>query len=389
MKNYIPYSTQSIDNDDKKAVLKVLNAKLITQGPIVEKFERQFAKKVNSKHATACNSATSALHIACLALNFTSKDILWTVPNSFVASANCARLIGGKVDFVDIDPLTFNIDLFHLEKKLKLAKKKKKLPKILVPVHFAGQPPNQDGIYKLAKKYKFKILEDASHALGSEYKGEKVGSCKWSDVTVFSFHPVKTITSAEGGMVTTNIKDVQIKMQMFKNSGITKNKKFFTKKNSAGWYYEQQYLGLNYRMNEISAALGLSQLKKVGMFVKKRNKIANMYKKRLNLKNLILPIVNKNCFSSYHLFVIRINDKNYKQKQLKLFNFLRKRKILVNVHYLPIHLQPYYRKMGFKKGDFYNSEKHSESCLSIPIYPDLKLEEINKVIRLIKIFFKK
>ena len=385
----IPYGRQEITKSDIKEVEKVLRSDFLTQGPVVPKFEKSVAKYCRASYAVAVNSATSALHIACLALGLKKGDFLWTSPNTFVASANCARYCGARVDFVDINPNTFNMCTEALSEKLEVAKKKGKLPKIVIPVHFAGQPCEMKAIHKLSKKFGFKIIEDASHAIGASYDKIKVGSCVHSDITVFSFHPVKTITSAEGGMVTTNLKDVQIKMQMFKNSGITKNKKLFSKKNFSGWYYEQQYLGLNYRMNEISAALGLSQLKKVEIFVKKRNKIAKFYKKNLNIKNLILPKVNTNCFSSYHLFVIKINDKNYKKKQLKLFNYLRKKKILVNVHYIPIHLQPYYRKMGFKKGDFYNSEKHSESCISIPIYPDLKLKEINKVIRLIKHFFKK
>ena len=384
----IPYSRQRIDRQDINSVVKVLKSDFITQGPLIDVFEKKIAKVVNVKFATACNSATSALHISCLALGFTKNDILWTVPNSFVASANCAKQIGGKVDFVDINTSTFNIDIELLTTKLEIAKKKRKLPKIIVPVHFAGQPTLQDEIYRLSKKFKFKIIEDASHSLGAHYRNIKVGSCKWSDITVFSLHPVKIITSGEGGVATTNNKDIFYKLQMYKNHGITKNKKFFLKKKSPGWHYEQHFLGLNYRMNEISAALGISQLRKLNKYVKERNKIASYYKKKLNIEDIILPKINSFCLSTFHLFVVKIKNKNYKKIQVKLFNFLRKKNILVNVHYIPIHLQPYYKKLGFKKNNFKVSEKHAESTLSLPIYPGLTTNELDYTIKQIKYFFK-
>ena len=388
MKKIIPYSRQKIDRQDINAVTKVLKSDFITQGPLINKFEKKIARAVKAKFATACNSATSALHISCMALGFKKNDILWTVPNSFVASANCAKQIGGKVDFVDIDTTTFNIDIKLLAKKLKEAKKNNKLPKIIIPVHFAGQPTLQDEIYKLSKKFKFKIIEDASNSLGANYKKIKVGNCKWSDITVFSLHPVKIITSGEGGIATTNNKNIFYKLQMYKNHGITKNKKFFLKKNFPGWHYEQQFLGLNYRMNEISAALGISQLYKLNSYVKDRNRIANYYKKKIDIDDLALPKINSFCLSTFHLFVVRITSKNYKKIQVKLFTFLRKKKILVNVHYIPIHLQPYYKSLGFKKGDFKNSEKHAESTLSLPIYPGLASQELDYIIKQIKLFFR-
>ena len=388
MKKEIPYSTQSINQSDVNAVKKVMYSKFLTQGPVIKKFEYSIAKKVNAKFATAFNSATSALHIGCIVLGFKKGDILWTVPNTFVASCNCARLLDGKVDFVDINPSTSNIDIDLLEQKLKRSKKKNRLPKILVPVHFAGTPPEQDKIWKLAKQFNFKILEDASHSLGAKYKNNKVGNCKWSDITVFSLHPIKIITSAEGGVATTNNYKIQRRMQILKNHGITKKKTEFINKSKGGWYYEQQFLGLNYRMNEISAALGLNQLNRLNKFVKERNKIARFYNKHLSKKHLYLPSFSKEFYSSFHLYVIKIKNKNYKKTHLNLFNYMRKNKILANVHYLPVHLQPYYKKLGFKKGRFPESEKHADSALSIPIYPYIKKNLLLKIINTINYFLK-
>ena len=378
----IPYSTQTILKSDIRGVNKVLKSDWLTQGPTTNNFEKKISTTVKSKYAVAVNSGTSALHIACLALGMKQGDILWTVPNTFVASANCGLLAGGKVDFVDIDKNTFNIDTKLLEKKLIKAKKKKKLPKILVPVHFAGQPTEQDIIWKLAKKFNFKILEDATHSLGAYYKKEPVGSCKWSDITVFSFHPVKIITTAEGGAATTNNQKLYNKLKMLANHGITKEKKFFKKNTNKAWFYEQQFLGLNYRMNEMSASLGITQLNNLRNFVKLRNNIAKIYYKHLRKDFIQLPVISKNCLSSFHLFVIKIVGKS-EEYHTKFFNFLRKKKINVNIHYIPVHLQPFYQKLGFKKGSFKNSEKHARSVISIPIFPHLKKKNIFKIIKLI------
>ncbi len=387
MNNYIPYSKQKISNNDIRSVVKVMKSEMLTQGPLVKILENKFTKLTNSKFSVCVNSATSALHVACMALGFKKNDILWTTPNTFVASSNCALHLGGRVDFVDIEYETGNIDVSLLEKKLKFAKKKKILPKIVVPVHFAGLPTQQDKIFKLSKKYKFKIIEDASHSLGANFKNNKVGSCKWSDITVFSLHPVKIITSGEGGVATTNNKELYEKMQMFKNHGITKDKKRFFKRVKNEWYYEQQHLGLNYRMNEISAALGISQLKNLKKFVKERNQIARYYEKNLNKNHLLLPYRNKNYLSSYHLFIIKIKGKNYKKIQRKLFNFLRKKNFYVQVHYLPVHLQPYYqKKFKFKVNSFPNAEKHAKSSVSIPIYPGLSKKNLYKLKNLINNF---
>ncbi len=384
----IPYSTQKIDEKDIIQVLKTLKSPFLTQGPKVLEFEQKVAKKVNAKYAAATNSATSALHISCMALGFKKNDILWTTPNTFVASSNCALHLGGHVDFVDIDYLSGNIDLIALEKKLLQAKKKNKLPKILVPVHFSGAPTEQDKIFRLSKKFKFKIIEDASHSLGAKFKTEKVGSCKWSDITVFSFHPVKIITTFEGGMAVTNKKRLYQKLKLFLNHGITKNKKHFKFKKNKLWYYEQQLLGLNYRMTDVAASMGLSQLKKLNRYIKIRNQIARKYLKLLNSKYLYLPKINNKSLSTFHLYVVKLKSE-YCIYHEKLFNYLRKNKINVNLHYIPVHLHPYYRKLGFKKGDFKESEKHAQTSISIPIFPGLKSRQILKVCNLINYFFLK
>lgn len=382
----IPYSRQTLDKKDRNAVLKTLKSSFLTQGPLINKFEKQISKTVGAKFAAVVNSATSALHVSCMALGFQKNNILWTTPNTFVASSNCALYLGGKVDFVDIDYDSGNMCIEKLEQKLFYSKKKNLLPKILVPVHFSGNPTEQDHIHKLSKKYKFKIIEDASHSLGAKYKKEQVGSCKWSDITVFSFHPVKIITTFEGGAALTNSIKIYKSLKLFSNHGITKNFKDFSFKNKGNWYYEQKLLGLNYRMTDVAASLGLSQIKKLKKFVKSRNLIAKKYEKLLDKKYLILPKIKKNVQSSFHLYVVKVKNK-YLSKHKKLFNYLRKKRINVNLHYIPVHLHPYYRKMGFKTGDFLNSEKHAKSAISIPIYPKLTDKNLVKVSNLINKFF--
>lgn len=375
MKKY-PYNKQKIFKDDVLAVKKVLNSDFITQGPNVNKFEKNVSRYVEVKYACATNSATSALHIACLSLNLKPSDELWTVPNSFVASSNCGLYCGAKIDFVDINKEHFNIDLIQLENKLKT-----KVPKVLVTVHLGGQPCEQEKIWKLSKKYKFKIIEDASHALGASRKNEKVGSCKWSDISIFSFHPVKMITTGEGGMALTNNKNIYEKMKMFLNHGITRDKKKLKKKNLGFWHYEQHYLGFNYRMNEISAALGLSQLKKLNMFVKKRNILANNYKRLIKHMPLSYQKIIKFNKSSYHLFIVIIDRKKIKKSYNSIFNKLRKKGLLVNLHYNPIHLQPYYKKLGFKVNDFPISESYGRSAFSLPLYYDLTFRDQKKIVK--------
>ena len=373
MKIY-PYSKQKIFNEDIKILNKILKSDFLTQGPVVKKFEKKIAKYVNAKYSIATNSATSALHIACMSLGLKPNDELWTVPISFVASANCGLYCGAKIDFVDINKNHFNIDIEKLEEKLK-----KKVPKILVTVHLGGQPPEQEKIWSLAKKYKFFIIEDASHSLGATRKKKKVGSCQWSDITVFSFHPVKMITTAEGGMAITNNKNYFDIMKMLVNHGITRDKKKLKKKKYGFWHYEQQLLGFNYRMNEISAGLGLSQLKKLDLFVKKRNYLANDYKKLLKGLPIKYQEILQENQSSYHLFIILLNLKKIKKKYNNIFNLLRKKGINVNLHYSPIHLQPFYKNLGFDKGDFLNAEDFGNRALSLPLYYDLNKKEQKKI----------
>ena len=285
--------------------------------------------------------------IACKSLNLSKNDYIWTVPNTFVATSNSILLSGQKIDFVDIDKNTFNLSIDLLEKKLKKAKKNNSLPKAIIIVHLAGLPANPLRLKKLSKIYNFYIIEDASHSLGAKYFNKKVGSCIWSDLCIFSFHPVKIITSGEGGCVTTNNKKFYERMLLYRNNGIEKNKRQFIKKNTGPWYYEQQSIGYNFRLNDIQAALGISQLKKINLFLKKRNKIAKFYKDNLKSLPLNFQLVGKNFYSSYHLFIIQIN-KNFKKYYKNLFLFLRKNNLLVNLHYLPVHLHPFYRRKGFR-----------------------------------------
>ena len=381
----IPYSKQFIDKQDISSVLKALKSPLITQGPLLSKFERLIAKKVKSKFAVGVNSATSGLHIACLALGLKNNDYLWTVPNSYVSSANCGRFCGANVDFVDIDPLSLNICKNKLKEKLEVAKKKNKLPKILVVVHFGGNPCEMIEIRKLSKLYNFKIIEDASHALGAYYNKNPIGNCKYSEVAVFSFHPVKSITTAEGGMISTNSSDLNYKLGLLRSNGVTRDKSKFIQKNFEAWKYEQHELGYNYRMNEIQAALGISQLKKLSLFNKKRNILAKKYSQ--NLKDLPIKFqkINKNCYSAYHLFVILFPNSIIRKKLYnKIFNYFLKKKIGVNLHYLPVHLHPFYRKKGFGIGNYPIAENYAKRAISIPLYPSLTFQNQNKVIRVIK-----
>ena len=379
----IPYNRQHIDTSDIKLVNKVLKSNLITQGPNVGKFEKAIAKRVKSKYAVASNSATSSLHLACMAIGLKKGDWLWTSPNSFVASSNCGLLCGAKIDFIDINLRTYNLDVDLLEKKLVKAKKSKKLPKVIVPVHFAGLPCEMKKIFELSKKYKFKIIEDASHALGAKYNSEDIGNCKYSDIAVFSFHPIKMITTIEGGVATTNNQKYADQMSKLRTHGIIKEKFKMKRKKERNWYYEQNDLGLNYRMNDVQAALGLSQLKKLNMFLKKRREIAKLYIKKFKKLPVNFQLENLKLKSSYHLFVIEI-QKGKKLKK-KIFDILRRNNIFVNVHYIPIHLQPYYMKnFGFKKGQFKLAENYYDRAISLPIYYSLSNSRVQRIINLIK-----
>ena len=381
----LPYSRQYVDSKDISSVIKVLKSDFITQGKTISYFEDKITKKVGSKYGVATNSATSALHIACLALNLSKNDILWTVPNTFVASANCGLYCGAKVDFVDIDEKTLNISVEKFKKKLIKAKSKKKLPKIIVPVHFAGNPYPQKELYELSKKFKFKIIEDASHALGSIYKNNFVGSCKWSDICVFSFHPVKPITTAEGGMALTNDENIYKKLSILRNHGINKNPVLKNKKKLENWYYEQQTLGFNYRMNDIEAALGISQIKKLDLFINYRNKIAKKNIEKFKFLPIKTQLISSKAKSSYHLFVILFpNSNKFIKNYNKIFKFFLKNGIGVNLHYLPVHLHPVYKKLGFKKGDFPNSENYAKRAFSIPIFHKISIQNQNHIINVVK-----
>ncbi len=374
----IPYSTQTIEKEEIKSVTDVLKSNFLTGGPPVKRFEELISNKTKSKFALSFNSATSALHLSCLALGLKKNDYFWTVPNTFVSSATCGLLCDAKVDFVDIDASSNNISVRALKDKLHKAKKNKKLPKIVIPVHLAGFPYKQDEIWELSKEFNFKIIEDASHAFGARYKNNIIGNCKWSDITVFSFHPVKIITTAEGGAITTNDKDLKKKISLLRDNGLERNFKNFKYKNTKRWYYEHQLLGYNYRMNDIQASLGITQIKKVNKFHAKRKKIAKLYNKKLSKNSKInIPVFEKYFDPSLHLYVVKIKN----NKRDKLLIKLRKKGIYTNVHYLPIHFHPFFKKLGFKSGQYPNSEKYGAEALSIPIYPNLKNKDQKKVIK--------
>lgn len=380
----IPYSKQIIDKKDIRNVTKILSSDFLTSGPILKKFENKIKKYTKSKYSLCVNSATSALHISCMALGLGKGDYFWTVPNSFISTATSGLLCGSKVDFVDIDYQTNNISIRSLKDKLFKAKKYNKLPKVIIPVHLTGNPCEMDKIYNLSKEYNFRIIEDASHAFGAKYKNNNIGSCKWSDITVFSFHPVKIFTTAEGGSITTNNKKIYELASLIRDNGIQRDSKKFMNINSKKWYYEHQILGYNYRMNEIQAGLGISQLSKLNKFYNERNKIKKYYLNKLSIlsEKIILPTYLKNSKSSLHLFVIKIKKKYFNRDKLKMQ--LSNHKINTNVHYMPIHLQPYFKKLGFKKNQFPLSEKYGEEALSLPIYPYLDKKTIDFIIK--KIF---
>ncbi len=380
----IPYGRQNISADDIESVINVLRSDWLTQGPIVPCFEQSVASYVGAKHAVAANSATSALHIACLALGLGKGDLLWTSPNTFVASANCGLYCKAEVDFVDIDPNTYNMCAKSLAEKLEIAATMNKLPKVVIPVHFAGQSPDMEQIHALSKQYGFKIIEDASHAIGAQYKGKYVGSCDYSDITIFSFHPVKIITSGEGGMAITNDVSLAKSMQSLRSHGITRDVNTMLKQNQPSWYYEQLELGYNYRMTDIHAALGLSQLNRLDSFVLRRRDLACVYNEQLKNLPLILPYQNADTYSSYHLYVIQVCDRSARDK---LFSHLKSFGIGVNLHYIPVHLQPIYQKMGFKLNDFIESELYYSRTITLPLYYDLSATQQAKVIDVINDFF--
>ena len=376
---FLPYSRQSIDENDIHSVVKTLQSNYLTQGPQIELFENEICKKVCAKYSTAVNSGTSALHLACLALGIKKGDIVWTSPISFVASANCALYCDAKIDFVDIDKDTGRISTYELDLKLKDAKKNNKLPKLLIVVHLAGTSCEMEKIYKLSIKYNFEIIEDASHAIGGKYKNNPIGNCKFSKLCTFSFHPVKIITTGEGGLITTNDISLDKKIKDLRTHGLIKDRNRMNDKNNGLWYYEQHSLGFNYRMTDIQASLGISQLKKLDAFVDKRNRLYNYYSEILSSLPVKLNPIPSDTYSALHLAIISfrklINPEQYKI----IFNEMRYQKIGVQLHYNPIHLNPFYQSLGFKKGQFPNSELYSHNNFSIPLFTDLTFDEMARV----------
>ena len=380
----IPYGRQSISEADEEAVISVLRSDYLTQGPMVPNFQNAVARYCGVKHAVAVNSATSALHVACLALDLGPGDVLWTSPNTFVATANAALYCGASVDFVDIDPDTYNLCPERLEEKLCQAEKIGKLPKIVIPVHYAGQPCDMSSIHSMGQKYGFKIIEDASHAIGAKYDGIKVGSCTHSDITVFSFHPIKIITTGEGGMLTVNCEQLARRLERLRTHGITNDANLMCERpESEIWNYQQIELGFNYRMTDIQGALGVSQMTRIDDFLNVRRRIAAKYDADLSLLRVKLPLQKPLVQSSYHLYPIRVNEMTSGKKQRQIYDALYDGGIKANLHYIPVHTHPYYEKLGFKVGDFPESERFHQEVLSLPIYPDLELSEQNRVIEVL------
>ncbi len=376
----IPYGRHDISQVDIAAVLEVLKSDFLTQGPYVPIFEQTIARHVGAKHSLAVNSATSALHISCLALGLSPGDWLWTSPVSFVASANCGLYCGAMVDFVDIDPKTYNISAEALNVKLIKAESEGKLPKVLVAVHLCGQSCDMKEIYALGQKYGFKIIEDASHAIGGKYKGKFIGRGRYSDITVFSFHPVKIITTAEGGMVLTNCDKLFQKMSLLRSHGINRDPEKMTQKPDGPWYYEQIDLGFNYRMTELQAALGITQMQRLDTFVARRHYLAHRYDCLLSNLPLTTPWQHPDSYSGLHLYVIRLNLNGIKKTHRQVFTALRDKGIGVNVHYIPIHLQPFYVRMGFKMGDFPQAERYYTEAISLPMFHTLTDQQQDHVV---------
>lgn len=376
----IPYGKQEITQQDIDGVVAVLQSDFLTQGPKVPEFEKYLTTHTGAAYALAVNSATSALHIACLALGLGPGDVLWTSPVTFVASANCGLYCGAKVDFVDIDPDTYNLCPKQLEIKLIAAKANGTLPKIVVPVHLCGQPCDMEAISRLATEYGFKVIEDASHAIGGSYLNEPIGNCRYSDITVFSFHPVKIITTAEGGAVVTNQKDLADKMALLRSHGITRDIEQMKGESHGGWYYQQIDLGFNYRMTELQAALGITQIQRLDEFIAARHRLADRYNRLLKRLPIVLPFQLENTHSGLHLYVIRLQLNNISLTHREVFEALRENGIGVNVHYIPVHTQPYYEDMGFKSGDFPEAEQYYREAISLPMFHGMTEEQQDKVV---------
>lgn len=376
----IPYGRQSIDEADVASVIDVLHSEWLTQGPGIALFEEAMATFCHSKHAVALSNATAALHVACIALGVGKGDLVWTSPNTFVASANCARYCGADVDFVDIDPVSLNMSVKALEFKLEKAKQQGGLPKVVIPVHFSGLSCEMSEIFELSKQYGFKIIEDASHAVGAEYNGYPVGSCKYSDITVFSFHPVKIITTGEGGMALTNNINLADQMIRLRSHGIAQKPEHLVRPPQGGWEYQQIELGHNYRMTNLQAALGLSQLKKLPEFIAKRRSMAKRYHELLANLPVKRPVLSDE--SSWHLYPVRFPA----EKRKAIFDAFRKIDIWVQIHYIPVHTQPYYANLGFQLGDFPEAERYYNEAISLPLFFDLTIENQDYIIDQLKSF---
>lgn len=367
----IPYGHHDVTRQDIDAVVSVLESEFITQGPVVPRFERAVAEQCLVKHAVAVNSGTSALHVACMAFSLGPGDVLWTVPNTFVASANCARYCGADVDFVDIDPATWNMSVAALRTKLIRAKAASRLPKVVVPVHFSGQPVEQEAIWELAQEFDFKVLEDAAHSLGASRFDEPVGSCKWSHITIFSFHPVKIITTGEGGMALTNDDELAWRMSCLRTHGITRERSRMTREPEGPWSYEQIELGYNYRMTDLQAALGLSQLPRLQGYVDRRNVLAARYDELLRELPLQLPVLTRGNRSAFHFYAVRVDPERSPKPRTAVFEQMLASGIGVNLHYTPVHLQPYYRRLGFAEGLCPEAERYGREAMTLPLYPGL------------------
>ncbi len=380
----IPYGRQDISDADIQAVVDVLRSDFLTQGPTVPAFEKSVANYCGAQHAIAVNSATSALHIACLALGVGPHDIVWTTPITFVASANCALYCGATIDFVDIDPSTYNLSVKRLSEKLATAKANNKLPKVVIPVHLSGQSCDMAGIYALSQQYGFKIIEDASHAIGGRYKDEPIGNCHYSDITVFSFHPVKIVTTGEGGLALTNDAVIAKKMGLLRSHGITRDSADLTREPDGPWYYEQIELGFNYCMTDLQAALGLSQMQRLNEFVTKRHVISKRYNKLLVDLPVTTPWQHSDYYSGLHLYIIRLKLGEIGKTHREVFDALRTENIGVNLHYIPVYHQPYYEDMGFEAGYCPDAEQYYSEAISLPMYPGLTEVQQDQVVNVLE-----
>ena len=374
----IPYARQSINPEDLDSVREVLQSDWLTQGPTIERFEEAVSRYCDATHGVAVSSGTGGLHLAYMALGLGPGDRLWTSPNTFVATANAARYCGAEVDFVDIDPRTYNMSVQALHEKLEIAQREGVLPKIVVPVHFAGQPCDMEAIHALSQRYGFRVVEDAAHAIGATGPGEKTGSCNLADIAVFSFHAVKIITTAEGGMIMCRDDSLAARLRRLRSHGITRDRSEMTSANEGAWYYEQMELGFHYRMTDVQAALGVSQLRRIDKFLERRRTLVERYNRALEKLPVIVPTVAPNTRSAWHLYVIQLVGAVDRRK---VFDVMRSDQILVNVHYIPVHLQPYYRRLGFGPGYCPNVEAYYSRTLTLPLYPDLTEQEQDRVVR--------